>query len=294
MQKPKACHAGAVSTGAAVATSSPADTQLTQQPFESQHALSGQNSSQVATNRTLSSGSNLQPASEQMPKRAVSTAERTHPARPAAPHTHTTDSTSSQPVIDLVHDRPVSAQQSCPPAASAAAEQPLQGSHNHKGIAQQSGLLGPEQFSLLAAESGSLPEAGPSNQPVQTQQRGHQALAQQGSHQSMAFGQADVQQTLQPQSASAKIASLTQQIKQLKAKMIHYASYLDSPDWKQQQPDRGKAVSCTTTCAPAGIAAPKPVLCVFVFSLPPVVLLLAPARHMLTQIIPTVKLLCSY
>ena len=41
---------------------------------------------------------------------------------------------------------------------------------------------------------------------------------------------------------------LTTQIKQMKNAMIHYASLLDNPVWKQQQPDGGKAVSITTPC----------------------------------------------
>lgn len=38
------------------------------------------------------------------------------------------------------------------------------------------------------------------------------------------------------------VAGLTQQIKQMKSEMIHYAKMLDDPQWKQQQPDKGKAV----------------------------------------------------
>ena len=39
------------------------------------------------------------------------------------------------------------------------------------------------------------------------------------------------------------IQGLTVQIKQMKTQMIHYANLLDSPEWKQQQADGGKAVS---------------------------------------------------
>lgn len=50
-------------------------------------------------------------------------------------------------------------------------------------------------------------------------------------------------------SASCSVQELTLQIKHMKNKMIHYASLLDNPVWKQQQPDGGKAVSmCTKTC----------------------------------------------
>ena len=44
----------------------------------------------------------------------------------------------------------------------------------------------------------------------------------------------------QPQAPT--VAGLTQQIKQMKAEMIDYAKLLDNLQWKQQQPDRGKAV----------------------------------------------------
>ena len=42
--------------------------------------------------------------------------------------------------------------------------------------------------------------------------------------------------------APGNAQELTMQIKQMKNKMIHYASLLDNPVWKQQQPDGGKAV----------------------------------------------------
>ena len=42
---------------------------------------------------------------------------------------------------------------------------------------------------------------------------------------------------------SQDVESLTRQIKQMKNEMIQYASLLDNPAWKQQQPDGGKAVS---------------------------------------------------
>lgn len=44
-------------------------------------------------------------------------------------------------------------------------------------------------------------------------------------------------------SAVPSVQELTMQIKQMKTKMLHYASLLDNPEWKQQQPDGGKAVS---------------------------------------------------
>ena len=47
-------------------------------------------------------------------------------------------------------------------------------------------------------------------------------------------------------SAPCSVQDLTTQIKQMKNKMIHYASLLDNPVWKQQQPDGGKAVSICT------------------------------------------------
>ena len=47
-------------------------------------------------------------------------------------------------------------------------------------------------------------------------------------------------------SASCSVQDLTLQIKQMKNEMIHYASLLDNPVWKQQQPDGGKAVSMCT------------------------------------------------
>ena len=47
-------------------------------------------------------------------------------------------------------------------------------------------------------------------------------------------------------SASCSVQELTMQIKQMKNEMIHYASLLDNPVWKQQQPDGGKAVSMCT------------------------------------------------
>ena len=78
--------------------------------------------------------------------------------------------------------------------------------------------------------------ASSSAQPVQTNTVAHQPY------------KAEVAKSNAPgvsqesQATSAKIASLTQQIKQMKTKMIQYASLLDNPEWKQQQPDRGKAV----------------------------------------------------
>lgn len=47
-------------------------------------------------------------------------------------------------------------------------------------------------------------------------------------------------------SSSCSVQDLTVQIKQMKNEMIHYASLLDNPVWKQQQPDGGKAVSMCT------------------------------------------------
>lgn len=44
-------------------------------------------------------------------------------------------------------------------------------------------------------------------------------------------------------STTSTVQELTMQIKQMKNKMIHYASLLDNPEWKQQQPDGAKAVS---------------------------------------------------
>ena len=44
-------------------------------------------------------------------------------------------------------------------------------------------------------------------------------------------------------SGTHSMQSLTTQIRQMKNQMIQYASLLDNPEWKQQQPDRGKAVS---------------------------------------------------
>lgn len=44
-------------------------------------------------------------------------------------------------------------------------------------------------------------------------------------------------------STTSTVQELTMQIKQMKNKMIHYASLLDNLEWKQQQPDGGKAVS---------------------------------------------------
>lgn len=46
--------------------------------------------------------------------------------------------------------------------------------------------------------------------------------------------------------APVSIHGLTMQIKQMKNEMIHYASLLDNPMWKQQQPDGGKAVRICT------------------------------------------------
>lgn len=43
-------------------------------------------------------------------------------------------------------------------------------------------------------------------------------------------------------SAPGDVKGLTMQIKQMKNEMIHYASLLHNPVWKQQQPDGGKAV----------------------------------------------------
>ena len=51
-------------------------------------------------------------------------------------------------------------------------------------------------------------------------------------------------------SAPPSVQGLTMQIKQMKNEMIHYASLLDNPVWKQQQPDGGKAVSMCTSNVP--------------------------------------------
>ena len=42
--------------------------------------------------------------------------------------------------------------------------------------------------------------------------------------------------------AQVTVQGLTKQIKQMKNEMLHYASLLDNPAWKQQQQDNGKAV----------------------------------------------------
>ena len=48
--------------------------------------------------------------------------------------------------------------------------------------------------------------------------------------------------------AGSQVQQLTLQIKQMKKTMIEYAGLLDDPQWKQQQPDSGKAVSRDCTC----------------------------------------------
>ncbi len=44
---------------------------------------------------------------------------------------------------------------------------------------------------------------------------------------------------------ACSVQGLTLQIKQMKGQMIQFASLLDNPEWKQQQADGGKAVSCS-------------------------------------------------
>ena len=142
-------------------------------------------------------------------------------------------SLSAQPVIDLSHSQPASSNQFIQVAAPA--EQLRSGAaglrHPSNHLHMQSG---DQQLAEPAGDVDSL--ASSSLQPVQDHQTAH-PLPSHAEHATV-----KAMQTSQ-QSQAAESARLTQQIKQMKAKMIQYASYLDNPEWKQQQPDRGKAVS---------------------------------------------------
>lgn len=254
------CHAvGASSEGfipAPLQRQSLAPTNATQRPPAQQQAFSSHGMHRPPVSSSLFSGVIAQPMSQQLPSKSRAIAEELHPDRPFPVHqtpqlasSVTTHMQSNQPVIDLVNSRPVRAHHSQPAAAPATAEQLSRSTASEHQAAQSSRQSDARHESSQAAEPIIRPSshASSSSQPVQTQQ----AEAQ----------RAKEHPKLQSQSASAKIASLTQQIKQMKAKMIHYASFLDNPEWKQQQPDRGKAVSHPVKADKACTALLKLALC---------------------------------
>lgn len=160
-------------------------------------------------------------------------------AAQSATSQQTQSSLHVEPIIDR---RPVSTKQvmqaTTPAAEGQRFSQPQHAQAQHAPI----GLSRPADARLVsqpAADSDARIQghASSSAQPVQTNPVAHQPTKAERSN-SNASGVSQ-----QSQATSAKLASLTQQIKQMKTKMIQYASLLDSPEWKQQQPDQGKAVS---------------------------------------------------
>ena len=210
-----------------------------------QHAASRQVLKSVTDGSSLPSGAPSQPPSQQLQNGATATSKlldslpvadqyMAHAAVVAnGTQEHSRHSSlSAQPVIDLSRSQPASSNQSIQVAAPA--EQPRSGAglrHQSNHVHMQSDE---RQLAEPAGDVNSL--AGSSLQPVQN----YQTADPPPSHAEHATVKA-----MHPsqQSQAAESARLTQQIKQMKAKMIQYASYLDNPEWKQQQPDRGKAVS---------------------------------------------------
>lgn len=217
-----------------------------QQHAVPQHAPSQQSLKSITDSGSLPSGAPSQPPSHQLQDGAATAVPKSLDRLPAADQhmahaavvangtmEHSRHSSlSAQPVIDLSHSQPASSNQSIQVAAPA--EQLRSGA----GLWQQSNhphaQSDDRQLAEHAGDVDSL--ASSSVQPVQN----HQIAYPPPSHAEHATVKA--MHTTQ-QSQAAESARLTQQIKQMKAKMIQYASYLDNPEWKQQQPDRGKAVS---------------------------------------------------
>ena len=206
-----------------------------QQPPASWHAASNNEAGGISSQMAFQAAPQHVSSEMRAEKRQMASFAD-HAAQSATPQ-QTQSNLHVEPIIDR---RPVSTKQVMQAATPAAADGQRfsQPQHQHAPI----DLSRPADARLVsqpAADSDACIQghASSSAQPVQTNPVAHQPTKAERSN-SNASGVSQ-----QSQATSAKIASLTQQIKQMKTKMIQYASLLDSPEWKQQQPDRGKAVS---------------------------------------------------
>ena len=95
----------------------------------------------------------------------------------------------------------------------------------------------------------SITQSPPPVQLASTSFHSHQRQGHSVPFKSSAQSAGDAKDLQSSAIAGSQGQQLTLQIKQMKKRMIEYASLLDDPRWKQQQPDGGKTVSENFACS---------------------------------------------